>query len=310
MKSFVSIDFETATAYRGSICEIGITVVEDSKVIESKSWLVKPYKNEYDDFNIYIHGITPNMTKDKPSFKEVWKEVLPYLDGKIVVAHNVSFDMYALKDALTDAKLSFPTFDFYCSYRLATYMLSLNDCSLYNFKLDSLSEYFDVKLDNHHRAESDSIACAEVFLNLLKIADVESIENLQQKYHFKCGHFSNEDFKSQYRLQNSISSLDLKNIVGDASKFDEGSYFYQKHVCFTGTCKFGTRVELLQKIADIGGFPTNSVTSKTDILVVGQQDYRVVGDSGISGKQKKAMDLIDKGASLEIFSESDFLSMI
>mgnify|MGYP002271330952 CR=1 FL=1 len=36
---FVAIDLETATSHRNSICEIGIAIVKNSKIIESKSWL-------------------------------------------------------------------------------------------------------------------------------------------------------------------------------------------------------------------------------------------------------------------------------
>lgn len=52
MINFVALDLETANAYRGSICQIGITEVIDGKVQPSKSWLVKPQNNEYDEFNI------------------------------------------------------------------------------------------------------------------------------------------------------------------------------------------------------------------------------------------------------------------
>ena len=45
-------------------------------------------------------------------------------------------------------------------------------------------------------------------------------------------------------------------------------------------------------------------------LVIGQQDYRVVGESGLSNKQKKAMEFLNKGQDIEILSESEFLSMI
>ena len=55
MTNFVALDLETANAYRGSICQIGITEVIDGKVQPSKSWLVKPQNNEYDEFNIEIH---------------------------------------------------------------------------------------------------------------------------------------------------------------------------------------------------------------------------------------------------------------
>ena len=68
-------------------------------------------------------------------------------------------------------------------------------------------------------------------------------------------------------------------------------------------------IRLLQLVADIGGTPTNSVTSKTDILVVGQQDFRIVGSDGMSSKQKKALQLLEKGQNIEVLSESDFLQL-
>ena len=63
-------------------------------------------------------------------------------------------------------------------------------------------------------------------------------------------------------------------------------------------------------MAEVGGIPTDNVTAKTDVLVVGQQDYRVVDDSGMSGKQKKALQLLEKGKDIEILSETEFLSRI
>ena len=63
-------------------------------------------------------------------------------------------------------------------------------------------------------------------------------------------------------------------------------------------------------MAEVGGIPTDNVTAKTDVLVVGQQDYRVVGDSGMSGKQKKALQLLEKGKDIEILSETEFLSRV
>ena len=49
--NFIAIDFETATGKRASICEAGICVVKDSKVVETKSWLVRPEDNQYNFWN-------------------------------------------------------------------------------------------------------------------------------------------------------------------------------------------------------------------------------------------------------------------
>ena len=93
--NFVAIDLETATSDRSSICQIGITEVINGIPQEPKSWLVQPEGNQYDSMNIWIHGITSEDTKNSPSFPDVWKNVQPYLQNKIVVAHNTSFDSTA-----------------------------------------------------------------------------------------------------------------------------------------------------------------------------------------------------------------------
>ena len=300
--NFVAIDLETATDERNSICEIGITVVENSRVKESRSWLVQPPDNFYYPFNIEIHGIKPEDTANSPHFQEVWQEVLPYVQGKVIVAHNTSFDAYVLRDSFLWNDMAFPCFPFFCSYRISTRVVK--DC--YSYSLPYVCEAVGIEFGHHHRAEGDSKGCAELFLKLIELSEATSFVNLQETLDFRCGRFSDKYFRPQ--LANHKRKTKVCDIVGDPSKVDEGSYFYGKVVCFTGKCLYGTRAELQQKIADIGGYPAQSVTKETDILVVGQQDYRIVGDSGMSGKQKKAMQLKDAGAEIEIMSEQEFLT--
>lgn len=189
---FVAIDLETATSDRDSICEIGITVVKDSIIVESKSWLVKPKHNRYDNFNIYIHKITPEMTKDAPSFPIVWKEVEPYLSNGVVVAHNSSFDMYVLKESFIANNMQFPTFKHFCSYRVAKYIVKS-----YSYSLPNICEVLAIPFGTHHRAEGDSIGCANVFIKCLELGEIKSLEELQNKYHFQCGEFTSNSFKPQ-----------------------------------------------------------------------------------------------------------------
>lgn len=303
--NFVALDIETATDERSSICEIGLTFVEKGNVIGSKSWLIQPPGNKYYPFNIEIHGITPEDTADKPNFHDVWAEINPFIEGKVVVAHNTAFDMYTLRDAFIQNDMPYPPFAFYCSYRSATKVFK----EPYSYSLPVLCDYLGIELDKHHRAGSDSKACAEIFIKTLKFAGVESFKEFGEKLNLNPGYFMLNEFKPVLSKKHK-KKIDVISIVGDPSKFDEGSYFYDKVVCFTGTCMYGTRKELLQKIADIGGKPVNSVTKSTDILVVGQQDYRVVGEEGMSTKQKKAMKIKDEGGEIEIMSEKEFLQMI
>jgi len=302
---FVALDLETATSNRNSICEIGITVVKDSGIVESKSWLVRPEGNVYDRFNVYIHKITPDMTKDAPSFPAVWREVEPYLANGVVVAHNSSFDMYALRDAFIANQMSFPAFKHFCSYRIAKYAVK-GSCS---YSLPNICEVLDIPFGVHHRAEGDAIACAKVFIECIGRTGVDSLEELQDKYSFKCGEFTGDSFRPQLARGGGQSAVKPK-VTGDPAKVDVGNYFYNKVVCFTGSFQYGSRIKLLQRVADIGGIPVDTVTTAVNILVVGQQDYKKVGDTGMSSKQKKAIELGSRGLDIEIMSEADFLSNV
>lgn len=305
--NFVALDFETANRNRSSICEIGISVVRNSEVVETRSWLVRPEGNRYEGMNIAIHGIHPADTASAPSFAEVWSEVLPYLHDSIVVAHNVSFDIYALRDALQECGIEFPTFKFFCSQRIAQYTFR----DTYSYSLGILSAAMGIPFPHHHRAGGDAEGCARVFLRSLELAEVNTLEELQEKYRFHCGEFGPGHFISQLSKGSKKShNVNASDIVGDPTKIDEGNYFYGKTVCFTGKCMYGTRTEMLQMVADIGGVPSNNVSGKTEVLVIGQQDYRHVGEEGLSNKQKKAMELRDKGQDIEILSELEFMSMI
>ena len=302
---FVALDIETATFERSSICEIGLAIVESGKVVDSKSWLIQPEGNRYYDFNTAIHGITPEMTENSPTIDQVWGEVLSFINGKTVVAHNTAFDMYAIADAVTKYELEMPSFQYFCSLRVAKKVFP----GLYSYSLPLLCSALDIEFDTHHRAESDAIGCAKIFLKSIDTSKASDFSDLAKIIGCRIGSF--DGFSHKPQRQKSVKEYKgsiLKNIVVDESKFDSDNYFYGKAVCFTGAFTYAVRRELLQAIADIGGTPMDSVTKATDVLVVGQQDYRVVGENGMSSKQKKAMALIDKGQDLEILSETEFLS--
>lgn len=200
---FVAIDLETATSHRNSICEIGIAIVKNSEIIESKSWLVKPEDNRYDYFNICIHHITPEMTEYAPPFPIVWKEVETYLTNNVVVAHNSSFDMYVLKDTFLANNMPFPTFKHFCSYRTAKYIVK--GCSSYS--LPNICEALTIPFGTHHRAEGDSIGCANVFIKCLELAEIHSLEELQDKYNFRCGEFTINSFTPQSTRSSKSKSI-------------------------------------------------------------------------------------------------------
>jgi DNA polymerase III subunit epsilon len=302
---FITIDFETATSERHSPCEIGLTFIKDNKIVDTKSWLIKPYSYpHFDPFNIMIHGISPNQVADKPEFPEIWKEIKPLLENQFLVAHNAGFDISVLRRTLDHYKLEYPNVQYSCSYIISKKVWQ----GLPAYDLKTLCQVNKINL-NHHRAGDDSKACAELTIKALELSETVSIDEFPIKLKTTIGQL----FIGGYRPSETkriYSTKDLSQIVGDPAKHNPESIFYGRSVVFTGTLSSMVRSEAQKIIADIGGINGNSITKLTDFLVVGYQDYRVVGEDGMSSKQEKAVKLIECGSELEILSEVDFLKSI
>jgi len=68
--------------------------------------------------------------------------------------------------------------------------------------------------------------------------------------------------------------------------------------------------ELLSSVLEISGECQSSVTSDTNFLIFGEQDYDKFGEGFKSSKIKKAEKLKLKGSDIELLSESQFLEHI
>ena len=98
MNQFVVIDFETANPSRVSACALGYTIVEDSVIVESNGFLIKPVGG-HAPFQTKIHGINERDTADKWDFRSAYSSV-EHLFEFPIVGHSL-FDKQVLK-ALSD----------------------------------------------------------------------------------------------------------------------------------------------------------------------------------------------------------------
>lgn len=301
---FITIDFETANSERNSPCEIGLTFVKNKQIVETKSWLIKPMVNRFDYFNTLIHGITWKDVEQEREFDELWVELKPLIENQFLIAHNASFDLSVLRKTLELYQIPFPSLNYSCSYIFSKKVWH----GLPSYDLKTLCSLNKIGLNNH-RAGADSRATAKLTLKAFDISGVNSFHDFPEKLKITVG----ELFYGGYRptFTKGINSGKVINkIVGDPSKYNLDSIFYGKTVVFTGTLSSMVREEAQQIIADLGGINGKTMTSDTDFLIVGQQDYRVVGEDGMSNKQEKALTLAEKGSSLEILSESDYIKNI
>lgn len=167
--NFTAIDFETAHALFP--CEIGITHVEERKITQSKSWLIKPacfpYMNPY---NQRVHGISTEDVSQAKTFDELWSELKPWLEDQIVVAHNAAFDMGVLRSTLAYYDLGIPWIEYFCSISLSRKVWK----KLPSYSLGNLCKHQNITLQ-HHRAGDDAKACAQIVLNAFETIEQTNI---------------------------------------------------------------------------------------------------------------------------------------
>ena len=163
---FTAIDFETANGFIGSICAVGIAVVECDRVVSKKYRLIKPhvYCRWFDPLNVTIHGIDGDMVSDADEFDEVYgKEILPLIGDSVIAAHNASFDMAALRHALDLYGIGYPELSYVCTYKAALRTWE----GLENYKLDTVSRFLNFRF-RHHNALEDAMASANVLRAVMR----------------------------------------------------------------------------------------------------------------------------------------------
>jgi DNA polymerase III subunit epsilon len=175
--SFVAIDFETANEQKSSPCSIGIAVVKNGVISETKVWLIRPIDMRFASANIMIHGIQPHHVVNCPEFPHIWESVRSYIEDRVVVAHYAPFDISVLKSTLALYNLLLPSLTHHCSCAISRKVWP----HLPNHKLNTVTSHLNIPL-NHHEAESDAIACARIMLNACKESNVHSLTALAAKY--------------------------------------------------------------------------------------------------------------------------------
>lgn len=188
---FVAIDFETANELSTSACELGIAVVRNYKVTETRSFLIRPPDLRFNPFNTMLHGIGAEQVADQPDFKSRWHELLPYFENQLLIAHNAAFDMHVMRSLLIHYEIPFSEIPFTCSIKVAKKVWKEHQ----RYGLKSLTKILGIQLDHHH-AESDAKACALIAGMAFRENQVSITEEITSKLNIYLGSITSEKLVS------------------------------------------------------------------------------------------------------------------
>lgn len=157
---FIAMDYETANRQRASACSVAIVVVEQNKITDSFYTLIDP-ETHFEAQNIQVHGITPAMVQNAPTFPAVWPHIQHFFTpAGIVTAHNSPFDVSVLKHSLERYALTVPHYQVIDTVKTSRQLLP----DLPNYRLETVSAAMAIPLLHHHNALADSYACARILL--------------------------------------------------------------------------------------------------------------------------------------------------
>lgn len=300
--SWVAIDFETANEHRGSPCAVGMAKVVDGHINDTWGTLIQPPAglSHFNPFNVAVHRITSDAVAGAPDWKATLSEVLAFADGLPLVAHNAGFDMSVIRAACTAEGLPWPELRYTCSQVIAR-----RTWKLLSYSLPYCTDAAGIVLDNHHNADADATASAEVMLAAMRTAEADSLDALLSGHQVRWGWMTptGEWQGSHHKGRSARARTPLPGANPDAAPDGE---LYGAAVCITGTLTSMTRDEAFRKLAEVGAQPEKNVTKKTSILVSASQTQLKPG-AALSGKAEKAQALLETGQEIEVLDEDEFL---
>lgn len=287
---YTVVDIETTglSPEYDEIIELCAVRYRNKDFVEKYTTLVNP-SNEIDNFIEQLTGITNDMLATAPKIKEVLPEFLDFIGNDVIVGHNVNFDINFLYDNSIEYLSKPLTNDFVDTMRIARLLHKENRHN----RLSDLSERYGLSYDGAHRSEYD----CSLTNSVLQLFEKE----------FKESYGDDAKLNSLLGSPHGVRAADIAASVSD---FDIDNPIYGKTIVFTGVLEKMLRKEAMQIVADLGGINGDSVTKKTNYLVLGNNDYCTTIKDGKSSKQKKAEDYKLKGYDIEIIPENVFYDMV
>ena len=174
---FTAIDFETANSSPASACSVGLVKVRDGAVVDTAGWFIRPPAgfDTFTPFNTTIHGIYEADVADAPLWSEQLDDLLAFIDGDVLAAHNARFDLGVIAAATTASLLPVPTLSYLCSLAIARKTYSLDAYRLPDAARAAGFEDFE-----HHNAIADAAACAAIVVHAAKRHGADTVSELAE----------------------------------------------------------------------------------------------------------------------------------
>lgn len=169
---FVVIDVETTgtNPKTNRLTDIACVTVLGGEIISEYTSLINP-RQVIPEFIERMTGISNSMAREAPEAKNILPEVKKLFNNEdaVFTAHNAQFDHPFVNKSLQLEKMEPIDSQVLCTLKLARRILDKD----LKKNLGSVSDFFNIKINNRHRAYGDALATAKVLIRFLEIAEQE-----------------------------------------------------------------------------------------------------------------------------------------
>jgi len=180
---FVVVDVEATGAKLppNRIIELGAYRISGGRIVDEFVVLVNP-EIPIPRFVMALTGINNEMVKTAPVFAEVAPRWLEFVKDAVLIAHNSPFDTNFLNHEISRVYPGHRMINTHlCTVTLSRRVVP----GLTNYRLDTVAQHFSIPIFQRHRAGSDALATAEVFLHLLSRLEEHGIQDLASARKFE-----------------------------------------------------------------------------------------------------------------------------
>lgn len=161
---YAVVDLETTGtdyAQGDRIIQFGCALVKNGKIVDTVSQNIDPHQALLPAIR-NLTGIHDKELAQSPDFQEIGETLHGLLTDAVFVAHNVNFDLPFINSEFAGLGLPPVGQEALDTVQLAQILLP----EAPSYKLSDLTKFLGITHDNPHRADSDAIATAKLFILL------------------------------------------------------------------------------------------------------------------------------------------------
>ena len=180
---FVVFDTETTglAPSKDRIIELAAIRFVDGLPTEVFETLINPQKDIPKEASS-VNKITSDMVKDAPTISEILPSFESFVGNSPLIAHNLEFDLkflyYSGSNIINDKRKFYDTLEqsrkllkgpkSVYDKELGSWEIDYDkDYDVYDHKLETLCEYYQITIPFQHRAAADALATGKLFLELV-----------------------------------------------------------------------------------------------------------------------------------------------